>query len=234
MKFVGKEMAEKLLLIGGTGLIGSLLVKQLVKAGLDSKLHLLFRRPFRDNVGKAKVHVQLQENWPDVIAEIKPDKVMSCLGSTMKKAGSKEEFAAVDRDLVGSVAMAAKKAGTEHFLAVSSTMADSSASNFYLKIKGQAEDIMREQQFERLDIIRPGLLRGDRTNDFRLGESLAILASPIMDTLLHGKMRRYRSIHAEDVATAIRHLLNNADTGSFIHENDQILELKAATHAANH
>ena len=215
-------MADKILILGATGLIGGLLTRKLVERGRDKTLHLLLRRPYREDVGKAKVHVQLQENWPATIAKIKPAIVISCLGSTMKKAGSKEEFAAVDRDLVGAVAAAAKAAGAKQFIAVSSTMADSSASSFYLKIKGEAEDQMRAQQFDRLDIIRPGLLRGERTNETRVGESLAIAASPIMDLMLHGKFRRYRSILASDVADAIVALMAESDPGAFVHENDAI------------
>ena len=169
--------------------------------------------------------MQLQENWPATIAEIQPKIVFSCLGTTMKKAKSREAFAAVDRDLVAAVAKAAKAAGTRHFLAVSSTMADSSASNFYLKTKGEAEDALRAQDFERLDIIRPGLLRGERSNDHRLGESLAIAASPVLDMMLHGKLRRYRSILASDVAEAMIRLMGEQDPGSFIHENDDIWDM---------
>lgn len=217
-------MADKILLVGATGLIGGLLTRKLVEQGRDSTLHLLLRRPWRKDVGKAKIHVQLQENWPATIAKIKPDIAISCLGSTMKKAGSKEEFAAVDRDLVGAVAAAAKAAGARQFIAISSTMADSSASSFYLKTKGEAEDLLRAQQFDRLDIIRPGLLRGDRVGDTRLGESLAIAASPILDMLLHGKLRRYRSILASDVADAIIALMGNSAPGTYVHENDAIWE----------
>ena len=215
-------MADKTLILGATGLIGGLLTRKLVEQGVGNKLHLLLRRPYREDVGNAKVHVQLQENWPATIAKIKPAIVISCLGSTMKKAGSKEEFAAVDRDLVGAVAVAAKAAGAKQFIAVSSAMADSSASSFYLKIKGEAEDLMRAQQFDRLDIIRPGLLRGERTTETRVGESLAIAASPIMDLMLHGKFRRYRSILASDVADAIVALMAESAPGAFVHENDAI------------
>lgn len=218
-------MADKILIVGATGLIGGLLTRQLVEQGADKKLHLLFRRPYREDVGKAKIHVQLQENWPATIAKIKPDIVISCLGSTMKKAGSKAGFAAVDRDLVGAVAAAAKAAGAKQFIAISSTMADSSASSFYLKIKGEAEDLMRAQKFARLDIIRPGLLRGERTNDNRLGERLAIAASPIMDLLLHGKFRRFRSILANDVADAIVVLMSETAPGTFVHENDAVWDM---------
>ena len=215
-------MADKILIVGATGLIGGLLTRKLVGQGADKQMHLLLRRPYRENVGKAKVHVQLQENWPAAIAKIRPDIAISCLGSTMKKAGSKAEFAAVDRDLVGAVAAAARAAGARQFIAVSSTMADSSASGFYLKTKGEAEDLLRAQQFDRLDILRPGLLRGERTNDNRMGERLAIAASPVLDMLLHGKFRRYRSILASDVAAAIVALIGADASGEYVHENDGI------------
>jgi len=218
-------MAEKAMVVGGTGLIGNLLVRELIEREGGKGLHLLFRRPYREDVGAAKIHVQLQENWPATIKKVKPKTVISCLGTTIKKAGSQEAFAAVDRDLVASVASAAKKSGTRHFLCVTSTMADSGASSFYLKTKGQAEDVLQELNFDRLDIVRPGLLRGDRTNDFRVGERLAIAASPVMDILLHGKFRRYRSIHAENVATAMANLIGAEPDGAHIHENDQIMDL---------
>jgi len=215
-------MADKILIVGATGLIGGLLTRKLVEHGADKNLHLLLRRPCREDVGKAKIHVQLQENWPKTMAKIKPDIVISCLGSTMKKAGSKAEFAAVDRDLVGAVAAAAKAAGARQFVTISSAMADSSASSFYLKTKGEAEDLLRAQNFDRLDIIRPGLLRGERTNENRLGESLAIAASPILDLLLQGKFRRYRSILASDVAEAIVALMGESAPGEYVHENDAV------------
>ena len=218
-------MADKILIVGATGLIGGLLTDKLVGQGDDKQLHLLLRRPYREDVGKAQVHVQLQENWPATIAKIKPDIVISCLGSTMKKAGTKEDFAAVDRDLVGAVAAAAKAAGARQFISISSVMADSSASSFYLRTKGEAEDLLRAQKFDRLDIIRPGLLRGERTNENRLGESLAIAASPLMDLLLHGKFRRYRSILASDVAAAIVVLMGESSPGTYIHENDAVWQM---------
>ncbi len=215
-------MAEPVLIVGATGLIGNLLVRKLIADGRDEGLHLLVRKPLDGDYGAATIHVASNEQWPDIIADAKAVRTVSCLGSTMKKAGSKEAFAAVDRDLVGAVAKAAKAAGARQFIAVSSTMANAQASQFYLKVKGQAEELMRAQQFDRLDIIRPGLLRGERTNDARLGESLAIIASPVMDRLLHGSLRRYRSIDGRDVAAAIAALLTEDAAGDTIYENDEI------------
>ncbi|GAB5480797.1 MAG: hypothetical protein Pars92KO_05540 [Parasphingorhabdus sp.] len=215
-------MAEPVLIVGATGLIGNLLVRKLIADGRDDGLHLLVRKPLDSDYGAATIHVASTEQWSDIIADAKAVRTVSCLGSTMKKAGSKEAFAAVDRDLVGAVAKAAKAAGVRQFIAVSSTMANAQASQFYLKVKGQAEELMRAQQFDRLDIIRPGLLRGERTDDARLGESLAIIASPLMDRLLHGSLRRYRSIDGREVASAIAALLTEDAAGDNIYENDEI------------
>ena len=230
-KYLEKQMNEKILIVGATGLIGGHIVRQLVAEGCDKNVHLLLRRDFSGESGKAEQHVANNAEWPDIIRSIKPETTISCLGSTMKKAGSREAFAAIDRDLVTAVAEAAKAAGTRHFLSVSSTMADSSASSFYLKVKGQAEDALRAQNFDRLDIIRPGLLRGERTNDPRLGETLAIIASPLMDMLLQGSLRRYRSIDAKDVANAIIALVEHGDSGQYIHENDKLWTLAKETRA---
>lgn len=218
-------MPDKILIAGATGLTGSLLVRQLVAEGKGGDLHLLLRGPTVQNFGDADLHVADPASWPEEIARVQPDIVISCLGSTMKKAGSKAAFAAIDRDLVASVAEAGKRAGASQMIAVSSTMADSSASSFYLRIKGEAEDLMRAQKFDRLDIVRPGLLRGERTGDSRLGEGLAILASPVMDRLLHGSLRRYRSIAAGDVAAAMVKLTAKQEPGTYIHENDAIWNL---------
>ncbi|MEO9468539.1 NAD(P)H-binding protein [Parasphingorhabdus sp.] len=218
-------MADPIVIVGATGLIGSLLVRQLRDDNGFDDVHVIVREKRDINYDGVTVHVAPSVKWSEIIAEIQPHAIVSCLGSTMKKAGSKNAFAAVDRDLVSALAKAAKNAGAKHMIAVSSTMANSYASSYYLKIKGQAEDKMRAQRFDRLDLIRPGLLRGERTNDQRAGESFAIAVSPLMDKLLHGSFRRYRSIDASAVAKAMVVLLNEQKPGQFIHENDEIWDL---------
>ncbi|MEH6756137.1 MAG: NAD(P)H-binding protein [Parasphingorhabdus sp.] len=218
-------MTEPVLVVGATGLVGNLLARKLVADGRDDHLHLLMRKPVETAYGAATMHIAPTKKWPDIIASIKAQRVVSCLGSTMKKAGSKEAFAAIDRDLVGVVGKAAKAAGARQFITISSTMANAEASGFYLKVKGQAEQLLRELAFDRLDIIRPGLLRGERPGEARLGESLAIIASPLLDRLLHGGLRRFRSIDAREVAAAIAVLLVEENSGAHIFENEAIWKL---------
>ncbi|MEP4484341.1 MAG: NAD-dependent epimerase/dehydratase family protein [Halioglobus sp.] len=206
---------SKILVVGSSGLVGSLFVSQWHSKNTRDELHILGRRDTGET--NAIAHVAPIEDWPDTIAAIAPDIVFCALGTTISKAGSKQAFRAIDLDLVASVAAAAKQAGAKQFILISSTMANAKASGFYVRTKGEAEAAVEEQEFERLDIIRPGLLRGDR-KEFRAGERAAILLSPVMDCLLQGSLRKYRSVAADTVADTALSLVNAPVPGRFIHE----------------
>ena len=86
-------------------------------------------------------------------------------------------------------------------------------------------DGLRALGFRRLDILRPGLLTGNRAGPARFGEGLAMAAAPLTDALMHGSLRRYRSIPGETVARAIVALAAGDGSGVQIHENDAIRAL---------
>jgi len=206
----------KVLVVGATGLVGSTFVRHWQQQSSDSELHILGRRE-PNAPGETTVHVAAIEDWPETIAAMAPDIVFCALGTTIKSAGSKQAFQAVDLDLVASVAEAAKEAGARQFILISSTMANAKATGFYLRIKGKAEGAAEAQHFNRLDIIRPGLLRGER-EEFRAGERIAVLLSPIVDRLMHGSLRKYRSVTADTVADTAWALVDAATPGRFVHE----------------
>jgi uncharacterized protein YbjT (DUF2867 family) len=215
---------KKIIVAGATGLIGQQVVAELAELeGVET--HILVRRaPERIPLG-VTIHALDAVQWPDAIAAIKPDVAISCLGTTMRTAGSKEAFRAVDYDLVLSVAKAARAAGAQQMVAVSSVGASSKTGNFYLKTKGEAEDAMAALGFERLDLLRPGLLTGGERPESRPGESIGILISPLTDLLMIGGLSRYRSIPAAKVAQAAVTLALNGGHGKHIHENDSIRAL---------
>ena len=209
------------LIVGATGLIG----RAVVECFGSTPVTVLARR---DVAGLASHHNQRiasSERWTDMIASEKPAVLISCLGTTIRQAGSQDAFRAVDHDLALAVAEAAKRAGTAHMIAVSSVGAAAKSGNFYLRTKGETEDGLRALGFERLDLIRPGLLRGDRPGPQRLGEGIATIAAPLTDALLHGSLRRFRSIAGEPVAAAIVALASQGGSGVHIHENDAIRAL---------
>lgn len=206
------------LIVGATGLVGRAVIER-----FGSKPVTLLSR--REVEGLASHHNQLiapSGRWADIIAAEKPEVLICCLGTTIRHAGSQSAFRAVDHDLILAAARGARAGGTPHMIAVSSVGAAAKSGNFYLRTKGETENDLRALGFDRLDLIRPGLLRGDRPGPQRLGEGIATIAAPLTDALLHGSFRRYRSISGATVAAAIVALAEQGGSGVQIHENDAI------------
>lgn len=211
----------RIALIGATGLIGRQLAPKLLGSGSD--LLVLTRRP--TGMRGIDERVAPMEHWPDILLNEVVDTAISTLGSTLNKAGSWDGFVAVDEVAVLDFAVAAKAAGARHFVFVSSAGADATSNAPYLALKGRVEQALRELAFERLDLIRPGLLRGERGSERRLGERVAILASPLTDWLLPKRLDRFRSIDAGQVATAMAMLCSATSPGQFVHENRELISL---------
>lgn len=142
------------LLAGGTGLVGRELVRQ-----WPGPLHLLVRRPVP--AARAGVGVQVVD-FAALPALPQATVALCALGTTIKVAGSRAAFRAVDFDAVVAFARACRQAGVQRFGVVSAMGARARSPNFYSSVKGEAEDALREIGFEALLIARPSLLVGDR------------------------------------------------------------------------
>ena len=219
----------RIALVGASGLIGTNLIKLAVGRS-DIRVIAVARRELVLPPG-ARMEVLLAEpaHWADAIAAANADVLVCALGTTWRKAGKDEAaFRAVDETLVLACAAAAKAAGIRQMITVSSVGADPAARNFYLRVKGETEQKLGKVGLQRLDILRPGLLRGPRA-ERRLGERLAMIVSPVADLALHGDFTKYRSIKAEVVARAIVGLLREKMAGRFVFEHAAIL--RAASRA---
>ena len=191
----------------------------------DLRLTGIARRETKLPAGiRMEMFVAEPAQWGEVIEAVRPRAIICALGTTWKKAGGDEAaFRAVDQDLVMSVARAAKAHGVERFVHVSSVGADFASKNFYLRVKGEVERDLTKIRFGRLDILRPGLLRGARENDRRPAERLGIVAAPLMNLALHGQYRQYRAVKAETLADAALALAKRTARGRFVHDHDAIL-----------
>ena len=207
-----------IIIAGSTGLIGGLLIKQLA----DHDLTLVGRRTNPAAPADAKQLSGSAADWPSLMAGIKCDVAICTLGSTMVQAGSKEAFATIDHDAVIAFAQAAKVGGAGQFMMVSSVGANPKASNFYLATKGQAEDGVKAIGFDRTDIFRPGLLRGERGGATRPVERLMISLSPITNLLTPRIFDHYRAIDAGDVSAAMARAVGKMDDGVFVHHNREM------------
>ena len=217
---------QRVLLVGATGLVGSAVMQQAVALRRTGLFTLSRRQPEVPRGAQMDNFVADPAIWPRAVAEIAPEAVICALGTTWRKAGRSEEaFRAVDHDLVLAVAQASRNVGARRFVHVSSVGADAKERSFYLRVKGEVEVALTGLGFWRLDILRPGLLRGPRGADRRLLERLGVLFSPLADPLLRGRLRRYRSIEASTVAAAALQAICEEGPGRFVHENVAITRL---------
>lgn len=215
--------ALRIAVVGGSGLVGSNVIRLCVGRE-DLRLAAIARSELALPPGaRMEVFVAAPDKWGEVIEALRPTAIICALGTTWKKAGKDEAaFRAVDQELVLAVARAAKAHGVERFVSVSSVGADPHAKTFYLKVKGETDRELAKIGFGRLDVLRPGLLRGSR-GEMRPAERLAMLASPLFNPFLQGDWRRFRAIDAETVARAALHCAMRPARGRFVHENEAIL-----------
>ena len=186
------------LVIGATGLVGSHLVEQLAKDDLYSKIIILSRRKLQYLNPKKEVRI-IDFDRPDE-SLIKGDHVFCAIGTTIKKAGSKENQYRIDCEYPAKLAEIAKKNGAEKFILVSSIGANAKSGNFYLQTKGDLEEKLKQLHYTSLIILRPSFILGNR-KEFRLGEKVGIVLFNILKPLMIGGLKRYRGVQASAIAS---------------------------------
>lgn len=217
------------LIAGASGLVGRYVLDMLLGSPDYDRVVAVSRRPLEVE------HPRLTEVVADFAAlERLPEPLVGedafcCLGTTMRRAGSREAFRAVDNGAVLAFAWAAQRGGARRFFAVSAMGADAGSRVFYNRVKGETEVALQVLGFKTLGLFRPGLLRGPR-EEFRVGERLAGAVLAVADPVLLGRLRKYRSIHAATVARAmVRASFGTGARGVLVFENDEIADLGRAT-----
>jgi uncharacterized protein YbjT (DUF2867 family) len=204
--------AKVALLAGASGLTGRATLDALLNAPEIGRVIAVSRRSIgREHPRLANRIVQF-ERLEAQLQGLKCDVAFCCVGTTLRQAGSREAFRAVDIDCVVAFARAARAAGARRFVVVSSVGADPAAQNFYLRTKGEMEGQLQALRFESLDILQPSLLRGWR-GELRPLELAATLLMPLVNPLLGGKYKPYRSISARTLGAAMLGALRSGRRG---------------------
>ena len=193
---------NKSMVVGSTGLIGRSLVHQLIEGG-EPVMALTRGDQITSNsiLEYVKVNFDALELNSELFSDIKD--IYICLGTTIKKAGSKEAFQKVDIQYCIDVAREAEKNGVRNLSIITSVGSDSRSSNFYLKTKGLIEEQISDLDFDSISIHRPGLLIGSR-KEARAGESIGQILYPfLVNPFLIGSLTKYRSIESEVLAKAM-------------------------------
>ncbi len=196
-------MTRTALIAGATGLVGSHLLGQLLEDGAWDRVVSIGRREVD------RTHPRLEQlvvAFPE-IGDLPPaEDAFSCLGTTIKIAGSQEAFRKVDHDAVVAFAASAARAGVRQFLHVTALGASPDSRIFYNRVKGSVERDVAAAGLVTTVAFRPSMIDGQRPDANRPGESLGLVAMRAVGPLL-GKFRPNR---ASDIAAA---MIREAKTG---------------------
>ncbi|GAE34835.1 oxidoreductase [Halalkalibacter akibai] len=213
------------LLIGATGLIGSDLLNLLLESPRYVKVVVLVRRPLDIKHEKLDERIIDFNNLENEQINFQIDDVYSCLGTTIKRAKSKDLMRKVDVEYPLILANLTKKLGAKHFLLVSALGANAKSTIFYSRIKGELEEELQKIGFQTVSIFRPSLLLGNR-QEFRLGEKTAELTFFLLPFLFKGPLKRYKAIHSQTVAMAMLKVSEKSQQGTFIYSSVDMETLK--------
>lgn len=213
------------IVVGGTGLVGTALVKLLCDSEEYVSVTVLSRRKLDFEHPKLTVKVrsfdQLEEKDIDFAHE-----VFCCLGTTMKKAKTKEQFEKVDVEYPLHIASLAKKCGIMHFIIISAIGASEKSAFYYNKVKGKLERELIALELPQLSIVRPSLLVGDR-KEFRLGEKTGEWLLKGLNPFFIGPLKKYRPIEATQLALAMKIIaLFGKKSPVTIYESQQLSTMK--------
>lgn len=212
------------LIIGSTGLIGSELLNLLLDSNDYLKVITFVKRDTGIKHPKLTQHI-IDFDKPETYKElVVGDDFFCTIGTTIKKAGSKEAFRKVDFEYPRQFASFALQNKVKQFLIISSLGADAKSGNFYLKTKGEIQDFLKDCSFENVAVLQPSLLLGNRT-EFRLGEKVGAFFMKTFSFLFLGNLKKYKPIEGKTVAKAFFKIAQTNNKGFKIYESDVIQEI---------
>jgi uncharacterized protein YbjT (DUF2867 family) len=218
-------MKRKAVIVGATGLVGKELAKLILEDESYSDLTIIVRHPMKDLVHeKLREKVVNFELLEELDVNFTGADVFCTLGTTIKKAGTKEAFRKVDYEYPLALGRIAKSQGSRQFLIITAMGASSSSYVFYNQVKGDVEEALKELKLPALKIFRPSLLLGKRS-EFRIGEHISSVIFNVVSPVFIGPLKKYRAIQASSVAKGMIFAAKKDDSGITIYESYKIQQM---------
>jgi uncharacterized protein YbjT (DUF2867 family) len=209
------------IIAGASGLVGSYCLELLLQSNRYKKVISIGRKLLpleHPKLEQKQVDFEILESYTHSLIA---DDIYCCLGTTIKKAGSKENFYKVDYTYVVKLASITASNFASQFLVVSAMGANAGSRIFYNQVKGQMENTVKPMHFLGVQIFQPSLLLGQRS-ETRVGEKLAQVFSTIFPFVFSGKLRPYKPIHAREVAKAMLYAATQDGAGISIYPSARI------------
>jgi len=213
------QFARNAVVAGGTGLVGTELLRLLGEENRYGRVTSLVRR---ETAAAGRIEnrvVSFDHLDRSELSEV--DDAYCCLGTTKRVAGSDEAFRKVDFDYILAYARAAHRAGAVRFLLVSALGANAQSRFFYTRVKGEVEAAVSTIGFQVVGIAQPSFLIGHRAKA-RGGEAAALLLSHAITPFMVAPLRRFRPIEARTVAAGLIHMAFNARKGVIVLSSEEI------------
>ena len=208
------------IILGATGLTGSLALEKLLANDNYSKIKLFSRSPTEVKHPKVEEHLVDLLNLVASKADFTADEVYCCIGTTKKKTPNQSEYRDIDYGIPAATAQLCKENGIEVMAVVSAIGANANSRIFYNRTKGEMEQAVLAAKIPRTYILRPSIIGGNR-QEKRLGEKIGLALFNFLKPLFIGKLKKYVVIDASAIAERMIQLANS-NAPSCVVESDEI------------
>lgn len=214
------SMSKTAIILGATGLTGSLVLEQLIANDAYAEIKLFSRSSSGIDHPKVKEFLGNVLQLDTFSADFTGDEVYVCIGTTKKKTPNRELYRRIDFGIPVTAAALAKKNGIPAIAVISALGANSKSWIEYNRIKGDMEQAVFDKNVERTYILRPSIISGDR-NEKRGGENFGINVFKFLRPILVGPLKKYRAVEARDIAKKMIALCNSQEPSRIV-ESDGI------------
>ncbi|RUT77814.1 SDR family oxidoreductase [Ancylomarina longa] len=211
----------KALVSGASGFTGLKLVKRLLEDADYTKVYILVRKKIKLTHPRL---IQIKVDFEKLCSEDIPDCLdvaFCCLGTTIRKAQTKQNFRKVDFEYITRFAKVCEMCCVKDFHLISAIWASPQSYFFYQRVKGEAESFITSLDFESVVIYRPSVIYG-RRKEFRLFESFAAWISRNLRFLFIGKLNRIIAVEGDQLAEKIHFQSKHFKPGRWIFESEEI------------
>lgn len=204
-------------------MVGGHVLQRLLEDSYYSHVHSIGRRKLDLEHPKLEQAVVDFGRLSEHGALFEADHVYCCLGTTIKKAGSKEAFSRVDKEYPLQMADLAASGNAMAYAIITALGADRKSLFFYNRVKGEVETELGKKSIPSITILQPSLLLGDREEN-RLGEKISQVVMRNTGSLMVGPLKSYKAIEGEQVARAMVMITKEERKGLTRYPNEVLLE----------
>ncbi len=208
-------MGKTAIILGASGLTGSILLNKLLKDDRYKTIKLFSRKKIDGLPSKV---IQFTGNLLELKnfkTDFTGDEVYCCIGTTAKKTPNKAMYKAIDFGIPVAAAKLSKENKIDTFLVVSALGANANSRIFYNKTKGEMEQAVLAEKIEKTHILQPSIIGGDR-KETRIGEKIGLVVFKLFQPFFFGKLKKYSLTKADDIAQAMINLANATSTTQII------------------